>query len=86
MNNLPDPGGSGGALLPDHPALLRDKADLFDFVCRMASPGAIGAWWDSYPVGSLPNGGRSPRNHAEAEQFMRHTRGEAIKAGLWRAL
>lgn len=73
-------------VMPESPETVRDKADLFDFVCRMASPGAIGAWWEAYPVRSLPNGGRSPHNHMEAEQFMRHTRSEAIKAGLWRAL
>lgn len=60
-----------------------DKTNLFDFCCAMVAPGPVSAWWDKYPLQSLPNGGRSPRSVEEAEQFMRHTRSEAVKAGLW---
>lgn len=63
-----------------------DKADLFAFVCAMVSVGPIAAWWDDYPVEGLPHGGRSPESPEEAEQFMRHTRDEAIAAGLWQRL
>ena len=63
-----------------------DKADLFAFVCAMVSPGAIGSWWDDYPSESLPHGGRQPESAAEAEQFTRYTRSEAIAAGLWQKL
>lgn len=66
--------------------LHKDQCDLFRFVCAMVSPGAVGTWWDSYPSESLPHGGRSPESPEEAEQFMRHTRSEAIKAGLWKPL
>lgn len=63
-----------------------DKSDLFDFCCALGSRGALETWWDIYPVGSLPHGGRSPESPEEAEKFIRHTRAEAIKEGLWAAL
>lgn len=66
--------------------MMIDQADLFRFACAMVPSGVIGTWWDHYPVESLPNGGRSPDSPEEAEQFMRHTRSEAIRAGIWVAL
>jgi hypothetical protein len=65
---------------------IYDKADLFDFCCAMASPGQLQDWWAEYPTESLPNGGRDPNGAAEAAQFLRHTRSEAISVGLWSPL
>lgn len=67
-------------------AELRDKTDLFNFVCAMVSVGPIARWLAAYPVESLPHGGRAPESPEEAEQFMCHTRAEAIAAGLWQKL
>lgn len=67
-------------------AELRDKADLFDFACAIASPGPARDWWEGYPDSSLPHGGRSPLSHEEAGEFLKFTRGEAIKAGVWNPL
>lgn len=70
-----------------HPLEYRDKADLFDFACRIATPGTVlEVWWESFPDGDLPNGGRPARTPEECEQFIRWTRGKAIERGLWKAL
>ena len=63
-----------------------DKSDLFDFCCALVSRGALATWWDSYPVESLPHGGRPPESPEEAQEFMRHTRALAIQMGLWAPL
>lgn len=63
-----------------------DEADLFKFACAISAPGVAGAWWEGYPDSSLPNGGRSARSPAEAGEFLRFARGEAIKAGVWNHL
>ena len=67
-----------------HPMEYRDKADLFDLACAMVSAGPARDWWDTVSPESLPHGGREPETPQEAEEFFRHTRGLAIKAGVWK--
>lgn len=69
-----------------HPLETRDKADLFNFLCLLMSPGPLCAWWDAYPSDQLPHGGRAPTDPKEAENFVRWTRSMAIGLDLWKAL
>lgn len=70
----------------EHPLATRDKADLFNFLCLLMTPGPLYDWWEAYPSEQLPEGGRSPVDPKEAENFVRWTRSMAIGLGLWNAL